>query len=131
MTRQEWFAEVDRRFQEWLDRRGYDYNPIMGRVGPGWLPVLDRLCDDIEQLGWDKGIAQIKEKFGGLRFYARGSSPPGVQCRINAAERESLKVCEHCGKAGRLGGDGWVKTLCESCRIEEKEMIRGSLQIDL
>jgi hypothetical protein len=39
----------------------------------GWYDLLDRMCKDITKLSEGKGIQvvaeQVKEKFGGLRFY--------------------------------------------------------------
>jgi hypothetical protein len=37
--------------------------------GDGWFDLLWKLCQDIEELGYCGQIIQIKEKFGGLRFY--------------------------------------------------------------
>jgi len=41
--------------------------------GSGWFNLIDKLCEDITKLIGDKDIkviaVQVKEKFGGLRFY--------------------------------------------------------------
>lgn len=52
-----------------------------------WLPIVDRLIGDLIELGWDKTIIQIKEKFGGLRFYI-GKSSDEIGARIRKAEEE-------------------------------------------
>lgn len=55
--------------------------------------------------------AQVKEKFGGLRFYADGGTP-AHQATINFAEAMSERTCEVCGARGMLYPIGWVRALC-------------------
>ena len=101
------------------------YSGFDGSVGPGWVPILERLASDLKAMGWDGSVAQIKEKFGGLRFYAnlRGSVPEeqheAAWQRIRDAEAESYKTCEDCGAPGSTGprpGRRWILTLCDPCR---------------
>lgn len=88
-------------------------------VGKGWLPLIDRLCAAImEQDGHEDVYAvQVKEKFGGLRFYVN-SAPSAVHDLINAAEDESFQTCEGCGtmEGVETGGKYWIKTYCSACR---------------
>lgn len=58
---------------------------------------------------------QVKEKFGGLRFYYHGGDEfcNGV---VQMAEAMSTCICEQCGAPGKIGGRGWIKTLCTPCR---------------
>lgn len=58
---------------------------------------------------------QVKEKFGGLRFYHHGGDEfcDGV---LSLAESMSNVTCEICGAPGKAGGRGWIKTLCETDR---------------
>lgn len=61
---------------------------------------------------------QIKEKFGGLRFYYGG----GDQCisgMVRMAEAMSEVTCEDCGAPGTLGGRGWIRTLCDTHRNQK------------
>lgn len=69
---------------------------------------------DLFALGWDGYIAQVKEKFGSLRFYI-GSSSDAVFDRISEAEKDSAKTCELCGKPGKIIGKGWLMARCEEC----------------
>lgn len=55
--------------------------------------------------------AQVKEKFGGLRFYVDNASPVHNQL-INFAEALSYRTCEACGAPGEAYAIGWVRTLC-------------------
>ena len=88
--------------------------------GEGWYPLIQELIKDIIELGWDKQICQVKEKFGGLRFYINSGSTE-VFNRICEAEKESYQICEMCGSAGKLRKDiGWLRTLCEDHHQEIK-----------
>lgn len=58
---------------------------------------------------------QVKEKFGGLRFYV-GSAPEYVHNIISFAESLSYHICELCGSTKDIGmTQGWLKTVCKSC----------------
>ena len=80
-------------------------------IGPGWHPIIERLMNDLLKLGWDGRVLQVKEKFGGLRFYIEQTAD-ALHDRINMAAEESFRTCEACGKPGSPRGKGWIKTLC-------------------
>src|SRR4030066_20745 len=66
-------------------------------------------------------IAQFKEKFGGLRFYASGLEHDGAYKLIEEAESKSYMICEECGTSGaRRTIKGWLKTLCDKHYLESK-----------
>ena len=94
-------------------------------VGPGWSDILARLVSELEQLGWDGRILQIKEKFGGLRFYVEAASDE-VYARIEQAEQDSYHVCEECGQRGMIRSGGWIKTLCDECEALRQERRLGA-----
>lgn len=88
----------------------------------GWFPIIKELIEDLIKLGWDKQICQVKEKFGGIRFYINGGSDE-IYDRIRKAEEQSFKTCEITGLPGELRQDiGWWRTLCdeEYKKIKEK-----------
>jgi hypothetical protein len=59
--------------------------------------------------------SQVKEKYGGLRFYMT-SATDEMQEAIDEAESQCSGLCEECGKAGEACVDGgWYRTLCEDC----------------
>jgi hypothetical protein len=97
--------------------------PLWSGIGKGWLRLVEVLIIDLVWLGWDKDLHQIKEKFGGLRFYI-GATGEGIHERIMAAESESFKVCEDCGAAGEPRKGGWIRTLCDACDVVSKEAER-------
>ena len=81
-------------------------------VDCGWYPLIKDLIQDLIDLGWNKEICQIKEKFGGLRFYINSGSPE-IHARISKAESDSYKICEVCGNPGEVRGKSWLQTLCD------------------
>lgn len=105
-----------------------DRPPIMNSyffdVCDGWYPLIKELIEDLIALGWDKQTCQVKEKFGGLRFYINSGSDE-IFARISKAENDSYKICEKCGEKGELRRDiGWYKTLCD-VHYEERKVERN------
>jgi hypothetical protein len=93
--------------------------------GNGWYDIIDELCAKLEPMGIV--AAQIKEKFGGLRFYVNDipndtlwDEIHGDKGCITEAEVKSLETCENCGKPGKIVGEGWIRTLCDECN-EKKD----------
>lgn len=74
------------------------YSGSDGRVGRGWIPLLDRLARDLVRLGWDRDLHQVKEKFGSLRFYV-GESTEEMDELIREAGDLSERICSRCGRA--------------------------------
>ncbi len=62
-------------------------------------------------------LVQVKEKFGGLRFYADGGSSE-LQAQIELAEAMSYRTCETCGAPGVPRRGGWIRTLCDAHAAE-------------
>ena len=82
-------------------------------VQVGWYPLIKNLIDELITLGWDKQVTQVKEKFGGLRFYINGGSDE-IYDKITKAEKLSHETCELCGKKGELRTKiRWFTTLCD------------------
>lgn len=79
-------------------------------VGPGWANIVHPLIARAELEGVQ--ILQVKEKFGGLRFYT-GPANQKFYDAIEEAERQSFQTCEDCGKPGKVRGGGWLRTLCD------------------
>ena len=84
---------------------------------PGWLDLIDELCGTLKTYLKahpevpEVRVRQVKEKFGGLRFYYSGGD---TACRevVAAAEQRSLSTCEVCGQTGTLGGERWLSVRC-------------------
>jgi hypothetical protein len=99
-------------------------------VGAGWWPIIESLCANIQSHTdwWNKNretrpvveqvvVEQIKEKFGGLRFYYTGGDDQ-ISGMVRMAEAWAERSCEECGAPGTAGGKGWIKTLCPVHRAE-------------
>lgn len=110
-------------------------------VGEGWWHIIETLCANIQGhidstnrhrqylLENNPGsrhipdvvpqviVAQIKEKFGGLRFYYDGGDSY-VNGLVNMAESWAGCSCEVCGAPGQSTNTGWIKTLCTAHKKE-------------
>jgi len=80
--------------------------------GAGWRNLIEPLIEKCNEQGVN--ILQVKEKYGGLRFYVAGCSDE-LHDAIDSAEALSYKICELCGNPGTLMGHGWLKTRCDKC----------------
>lgn len=89
-------------------------------TGDGWFLIIYDLSAELEgiikRLPADERdqyhAAQVKEKFGTLRFYMNMETEE-MSRAIREAEARSATTCEVCGRPGKPRGRGWVKTLCE------------------
>lgn len=102
--------------------------------GDGWYDLLDTACSNIQHhVDWKRKsepfagmsdaefdeihqpvAAQVKEKFGGLRFYV-DNCDDYVRGVVAMTESMSYRICEVCGNVGTRRGGGWIKTLCDPC----------------
>lgn len=62
--------------------------------------------------------SQVKEKFGGLRFYVNGATEKHWNY-ITFAESMSYRTCEVCGKPGTYYPFGWHHVACDDHASEE------------
>ena len=84
-------------------------------IGDGWVSIVEELNDGLAELYPDYEILQIKQKYGGLRYYTVGVGTEG-RALIDAAEAKSMRTCEVCGEPGGQDNSYWVETLCDTCR---------------
>lgn len=123
---------------EQLVHGGMPFDEWGVECGDGWFSLIDRLSHDCENeierlvsLGvpkerWPR-VAQIKEKFGSLRFYIRGSLPDELREQIlKASEEESRRTCEQCGAPKKLQSSESWRTCCDDCA--EKSAIEGVMK---
>jgi hypothetical protein len=104
--------------------RPWSLESVLSNVGPGWHHLVCRLVRDLFNLGWDGELHQIKEKYGGLRFYI-GSGSDEIHTRIHEAEDESYKTCYECGEPGKRRSGGWVVVMCDPCWEKEEKKRDG------
>lgn len=89
---------------------GLKRDKALRSVGPGWANIINDLYDAKPK---DVHVIQVKEKFGGLRFYV-GGAPRWYHELIDAYSHYSETVCEVCGEKGKLREDlSWILTLCD------------------
>lgn len=97
-------------------------------ISNGWFGLVKELIEDCIALGWDKQICQIKEKFGGLRFYINSASDE-IFNKISEAEDKSFTTCEVTGNPGQLRTDiGWYRTLSDEEYEKIKKEKNGGIQ---
>jgi hypothetical protein len=145
------------RYKEWKDDKNavrYTLMPFGFDCGDGWFTLIKTLCQEIKNIFHnaemnvkykdkeahargeypkmeDFAVLQVKEKFGGLRFYT-GGIPVEVAEKVHAAIRMaksmSYVICEQCGNAGELRDDRpWVLTLCDKCNEEERHPVNETM----
>ena len=103
--------------------------PFGFECGDGWFGLLWNLSNQIRTLDPDGHVmaAQVKEKFGTLRFYIDAGSDEIYEA-IHHAMRKSSKICESCGNPGTYNKDGgyWISVRCLECRKVEQDARRDS-----
>ena len=107
---------------EWLERwpHLFDDRVISLHCPFGWRGVVSRTLDKLSD---GCRVAQIKEKFGGLRLYTDMCTDADDRA-IQAAETACWFVCQDCGSSDEsvnTEGPGWVRTLCGACRVRRSQ----------
>ena len=95
----------------------------------GWRKAFGiQMCQEIkDELKKHKGalkryrIMQIKEKFGGLRWYDNGSTEKIWKEIIPKYTDISYKTCINCGKPAEYISNGWVSPYCSDCINPNKQ----------
>lgn len=134
------------KYESIIHRHEYKGNimPFWFECGDGWFTIIDELCSDIqhyveqnkrsldfkkergelvEDIEYEQAevkVVQVKEKFGGLRFYINGGDDY-VNGMINFAESMAYKTCERCGLPGKLNNKGWSRVLCAACNAADED----------
>jgi len=128
MTTEEIIAKYPKIFQD------YEGNPGQCNwhgVPDGWLPIIDKLCGAMQnyidnRIRYTKDgpttpeqvtCVQMKEKFGGLRFYTNGHDDV-IEGMITMVEDLCDNTCDECGSEDDLGiTQGWISIKCRKCVI--------------
>jgi len=105
-------------------------------VGDGWYKLIYELVHDIrindlKKGDWITKATQVKEKFGGLRFYVTGTSDKNWAL-IRNAEQKSYAVCEETGSEVEVGtwNNGWVRTMCRKEALRKFYDLSDKGQLD-
>jgi hypothetical protein len=100
--------------------------------GDGWYTIINELCANIQNHVINENrnnpeednmiceALQVKEKFGGLRFYIHGGDD-FIKGLVSLAESLSYRTCSECGNKSTQNkkNRGWVHTLCDTCRKQK------------
>jgi hypothetical protein len=104
-----WFYTSPQSNQNWIDWAKNQADQDI--ENPSFRAVPDA-CQQVV-------AAQVKEKFGGLRFYYDGGDSyiDGVMSMMGSM---SYSTCELCGVPGKMNYSGWIRCLCDNCRKENE-----------
>jgi hypothetical protein len=95
-----------------------------GHVNPGWEPLVDELHAKVLELDPDVVVEQVKEKYGGLRYYFNTlTDHTSIEAIVSDYEARSKHTCEVCGEPGKTDAFGtfWLNTLCDKHGEIKKE----------
>lgn len=113
-----WIDDLKNKYEMFAKIHPYNFG-----VGDGWRELVEQLCYDLKDFPIE--VVQVKEKFGGLRFYIDTKSDEIYDKAtkiIHEAEAKSFVICENCGMHGNLRNKhGWLTTLCSTCGRNYKE----------
>lgn len=116
----ETFLSLDPKVKSLIDTYPSIFLDVKGRpidfyLPVGWSDLMHELLSGLAKAGGLEGITvrQIKEKFGGLRFYAEGLNQV-QRSLVSQSEEKSFSICVVCGSRGeRLMDDYLVTVLCQ------------------
>ena len=108
----------------------------------GWKRAFGKqMCEEIRKILikggylYDYRVAQVKEKFGGLRWYDNGV-PSSINRELNDIidkyEELSYRTCIRCGRPATKISLGWISPFCDECaeklsdRVQFKEIDNGN-----
>ena len=133
---------MDQNYEEFAKKMEEQYPKMFANnyggfaVGQGWYPILEALCANIQNhIDWQNKnhekhpvveqvvVEQIKEKFGGLRFYYQGGDD-NIHGMVRMAEAWAANCCEECCAPGKRRNGGWIRTLCDMHEAEHQERLR-------
>lgn len=105
----------DRR--DWTTKHNIELEEAKSNNWEDWPEYWSRDPVEVPEIVDQVVALQVKEKFGGLRFYY-GGGDHYVSGLVSMAESMSYKTCEECGAPGELDTSrSWVRTVCEKHRL--------------
>lgn len=142
------FDPIDKLIQEFPGVFQNMDTEVFSSIPSGWYNILYNLCEELTPILNEERskitedpeqplfyVHQIKEKFGGLRFYFMMNTEntelhENIQKLIDIAEDKSYDTCQITGKIGTLCKKGsHYMTLSEEARIAQGfEVVNGSTQ---
>lgn len=112
------------------DERRLRFEEERAKVGDGWHRIINDIDESLTALLGDYDLLQIKEQYGGLRYYVildhRYANLNIVQAirAITEGEQASWTTCEGCEEPGHVEYHaGWYKTLCPKHHEEVEDIM--------
>lgn len=114
------------RYPKLLSTKGAGCLSLFGfECQDGWFALIYAASELIQRhlIHEDSGqivASQVKEKFGGLRFYYHGGGDY-VEAVVDLVERLSESICELCGAPGFIRErNGWLSARCEAHEVQSE-----------
>lgn len=114
MPRNRWTGEAPEDFD-------YSYTEL-DAMPDGWRKAFgEQMCEEIREelvrVGYLEKyrIAQIKEKYGSLRWYDFGATERILREIIPKYTRLSKRTCIMCGAPATKMSTGWISPYCDAC----------------
>ena len=110
-VREDWWSPI---------RSEFDFIQSGPEFASGWIDLIIGMSGWLaEHYDGHWSTSQLKEKFGGLRFYHNAGDQPTNEI-VTVGEWLSEFICEECGSPGRLRKRrGWYRTVCDHHAAEE------------
>lgn len=94
-------------------------NGIKLQISRAWYPLVLDLIRELDQLGWDRKVSCIKEKYASLRFYTAHQYNEVIEKYTERSE----KVCETCGEKGMIRYHGWEYVACRKHYLQARGLV--------
>lgn len=118
-------TEIIDKYPEVFGVRPFDESTTLIKYGfecgEGWYPTLIELIEKISKIVKRDNLenfraVQVKEKFGGLRFYVNNGTDE-IHKLIGETELKCENICEECGAPSKIRTlpSRWVTNLCDTC----------------
>ena len=100
----------------------YNYEwTLLDNMPEGWRKAFgEQMCEEMREALIDEGrlddyvITDIKEKYGGLRWYSYGETERTIKI-IHKYEELSHRTCIRCGAPATVVTTGWINPYCDDC----------------
>lgn len=111
--------------------KNYDYSYTwLDSLPVGWNKAFgEKMCAEIAEALKKSGnieeyrIIEIKEKWGGLRWYDAGGTDETYEI-IEKYEKISEKTCVKCGAPATKESVGWISPWCDGCAEKMSDRMR-------
>lgn len=105
LHRVRWLFKKPRTLEEIFQKYNIQTSEAPSDCPDGWINHVDECFGRLCNLGWDRKLFQVEEKFGCLRIYLDGDDFDSVmQDIIHSYEDRSKQKCGVCGAYAKKDG---------------------------